>query len=196
MTNKELIWRYLLVESRQRQQWRWQQKEVAAMLGFAPGTVHRALFVPRRAGAVAVESRGFRIRDWKKFLLIWAVFRNMSQDRIWQARLKLPPDRVEGQMIPEARFSGASGFKFRYNYIAADYDEVLIYLDEGYLDKLKYRFSSHWARFGETTITVLKPDRLLGDIVPPEQIYVDLWQMSQWWASEFIKALEQEFGID
>ncbi|RDV82332.1 hypothetical protein DXX99_07930 [Ammonifex thiophilus] len=194
MTAKEQVWRHVLAESRERGRAEFRQKDVAGELGLSVSTVHAALEVPRRAGAVEVWGRGFRLVDWRKLLTVWAVFRNLEKDVVWEARLRYPADRVEGDMVPQARFSGASAFKFRYGYAPADYDEVLVYLEEEHLPELEGRFRVHIRPAGETLLRVLRPDPRLPRRVPPEQVYVDLWQSHPWWTAEFLRYLEEELG--
>lgn len=171
---------------------RWQQKELAQMLRLSVSTVHAGLKVPRRAGAIRVDARGLELVDWRKLLLIWAVFRNVDDDVVWRARVRLAVDRVEGEMIPEARFTGPSGFKFLHGFVPSDYDQVTVYVGGEHLARLKERFAPHLdPRGGQTVLTALAPDPFLPAGVPPEQMYVDLWQMHPWWTAEFIRALEE-----
>lgn len=195
MTCKEQVWRAILVGRRVAGRVEWRQKELADALGISVSTVHNGLRVPRRAGAIRVHSRGLVLVDWRKLLLIWAVFRDLAKDRLWSARVRLPADRVEGEMIPEARFTGPSGFKFLYGFAPADYDQVVVYVGREHLDGLRERFARYIdPRGGQTVLAALAPDALLAAEVPPEQLYVDLWQMHPWWTGEFIRALEERLG--
>lgn len=192
MTTKEQVWRAILT-GRRAGQLEWQQKQLAGGLDLPVSTVHEALRIPRRAGAVHVHPRGFVLADWRKLLLIWAVFRNLATDTAWQARLRLPAGRVEGEMIPEALFTGPSGFKFRYGFAPAEYDRVMVYVKDEHLPKLQERFAPYLdPRRGQTVLTALNPDPRLPGELPPEQLYADLWQMHPWWAAEFIRALEEK----
>lgn len=191
LTTKEIIWREILRQRGSRD--RWQQKELAAQLGVSVATVHAALAVPRRAGALRVGGRGFELIDWRKLLLIWAVHRNLGADTVWQARLDVDPDRVEGEMLPEAHFTGPSAFKFRHGFVPADYDQVLVYLEPDRVPELRRRLDDRVdPRRGRTILTVLRPDRFLAP-VSLEQVYVDLWQLHPWWAAEFIRVMEERF---
>ncbi len=192
MTRKEQVWRALLREFREGRRTPWQQKDLASRLGMSLSTVHGALTLPRRAGAVRAGRGGVEILDWRKLLLIWAVHRNLEEDTLWRARVALPAAEIEGVMVPEARFTGPSGFKFHYGFAPADYDEVSVYLDPAALPELRRRLGPRLdERRGETLLTVLRPDTLLPPRVPPEQLYVDLWQMQPWWTADFIRALEE-----
>ncbi len=170
-----------------------EQQVLAAELGVATSTVHAALRIPRRAGAVAVGGRGFRVADRRKLLLIWAVFRNLDQDTLWASWINLPPDRVEALMPPEARFTGPSAVKLFHDIVPADYDHVLVYLPVDGLPDVKHRLAPHLPKRkrGQTRLIVLVPDPRLGPVVPDEQVYVDLWQMKPWWAADFCRVLEE-----
>jgi hypothetical protein len=143
--------------------------------------------VPRRAGAVRVGGRGFEIVDWPKLLTIWAVFRHLPRDTIWTARMAGTASDVEGEMVPEAAFTGPSAWKFARNLAMADYCHVLVYLPSDRLPDLKARMEPLTSKRGPTRLTVLRPDARLLVPVPPEQVYVDLWQLPDWWAAEFLR---------
>lgn len=191
MTGKEQIWRWILGRYLEAGETHWQQVMVAQVLNLSPSTVHAALQVPRRSGAIRVGGRGFELVDWRKLLTIWAVYRNLDADTLALWSLDLPASEVEGRMLPEARFSGPSAFKFAYGFVPADYDEVVVYLDRLLLEELKARFQGALRRRGATELRVLAPDPHLPASVPMAQVYVDLWQMHPWWTAEFLRELEE-----
>ena len=174
------------------------------MLAVSTSTVHDALAVPRRAGAVEVGGRGFQVTDRRKLTVIWAVFRNLWRDVLLDVWVDLPPGKTEGLVSPfdGVRFTGPSAFKFAHGYAPSDYDHVLAYAERDLVDAIVERGgSSISGRFKEraprrarqvTRLTLLEADpRLPKDHVPPSQVYVDLWQLSAWWATEFTRRIEE-----
>jgi len=194
VTAKEAVWRHLLTHRRQRL--RWTQQELARSLGLSASQVHAALDVPRRAGAVAVDGRGFTLNDWKKLLVIWAVFRDWRRDVLWDASFAASASEIEGEMVPEAVFSGPSALKFARDIAPADYDRVIVYLPQADLPRLQERLAPLEDRRGPTRLTVLSPDPRQPAPLPLEQVYVDVWQLPDWWAAEYLRyimeALEWE----
>ena len=201
LTVKEQIWRVVLERAKDGLI---EQQEVASLLGVSTSTVHNALIVPRRAGAVAVGGRGFQVVDRMKLNVIWAVFRNLWRDVILDVWTDLPPGKTEGLVsrVEGVRFTGPSAFKFVYGYVPSDYDHVLAYAERDLLKDIVERsgsnvsgtFKNNAPRRARdvTRLTLLEPDPRLPDAeVPFTQVYVDLWQLPVWWATEFTKRIEE-----
>lgn len=85
LTVKEQIWRVMLGKAKDG---RIEQQEVTSLLDVSTSTVHNALIVPRRAGAVG--GRGFLVVDRMKLNVIWAVF---LRRHAAQGLLRAGPDR-------------------------------------------------------------------------------------------------------
>jgi len=183
MKSREIIWRALLLDPTRVTT----QKELAERFGYSTSTVHAAMEVPRRVGAVRVGGRGVTVTDAAKLRTIWATFRNLPADTIATYRLRAPVSDVEGDMIPEARFTGPSAAKFELGFLPADYDTVLVYATADDLPKMEDRFHDRMHKRGQTVLRVVQPDPFLPSRVPLVQAYVDLWQLPDWWASEFLR---------
>jgi hypothetical protein len=201
LTVKEQVWRFVLEHAKDGMM---QQQEVASLLGVSTSTVHHALTVPRRTGAVEVGKWGFRVADRMKLNVIWAVFRNLWRDVILDVWTDRPPGKTEGLVSPfeGVRFTGPSAFKFAFGYVPSDYDHVLAYVPRELVGEIVERsganisgeFREKSARRSRhvTRLTLLEPDpRLPPDEVPVSQMYVDLWQLPVWWATEFTKRIEE-----
>lgn len=201
---KEQVWREILSEPSAAAL---QQKDIAARMGISISTVHSALTVPRRAGAVRVGGRGFDVVDRMKLTVIWAVFRNLWRDVEIDVWSDLPPGKTEGLVsrFEGVQFTAASAFKYGIGSVPSDYDHVLAYAPRGLLPEIEERCRPHLIRkvrrgLGRhhkevTRLTLLEPDeRLPGGGVPLSQIYVDLWQLPVWWATEFTRRIEEMMG--
>lgn len=189
LATEEQIWREILREPRAEVL---QQKVIAERMGVSSSTVHHALVVPRRAGAVQVGGRGFELTDHMKLQVIWAVFRNLWQDTQLDVWSDLPPGKTEGLVspFPGVRFTAASAFKFEVGSVPSDDDHVLAYVPGAVVSDIEDRCAAHFTRRARrsavrrqrdvTRLTLLEPDpRLAEDRVPLAQVYVDLWGRSR-----------------
>jgi hypothetical protein len=98
--------------------------------------------------------------------------------------------KIEGSMPSGAIFTAFSGYRLLFKEAPADYSEVYVYADEKALKEIKERFP---AKPGPPNIVVLAKDAYLerGPIVPVSQIYADLWNIKEWYAKEYLDALER-----
>jgi len=92
-------------------------------------------------------------------------------------------------------FSGCSAYIMKYQNAPADYAKVYVYAEGDDLEKIKNRFSKNKS---EPNLFVLKSDAYLqkfGVLAPDIQIFVDLWNMKDWYAKDFIKALKDKLFL-
>lgn len=192
MSKKEILWREILHQALANKKNIFTQKGLAAQFGFSLSTVFNALKIPREAGAIKVSGRDFSVTDAEKFLNIWATFRRLKNDIIYQTHSELSVREIEGLVPPQAIFDAFSAYTKKYKEAPADYDKVYIYLGEDQLSEVKKRFP---AKKGYENLIVLKSDSWLakfGQITPDVQIYVDLWNLSEWYAKDFLKSLKEK----
>lgn len=195
MTKKELIWREILFQAIEKKKFEFTQKDLAEKFGFSLSTVFNALKIPRDSGAIKVTGRNFSVVDAEKFLYIWATQRNLGKEIIYQAYVPAPVQKIEGQMPAEIIFGGPSAYVLRYKDAPADYAKVYVYTDEKKLEEIKKRFPQ---TKGEANLFVLESDSLLsrfGNITPDIQIFVDLWNMKDWYAKDFLNALKNKLFL-
>ena len=191
MTKKEIIWREILFQAIERKKIDFTQKKLAQKYGFSLSTVFNALKIPREIGAVEGK-RGLRLRDMEKFLNLWATFRKFRKDIIYQTNVLKDAREIEGEMPPEIIFACYSAFLRKYKVAPADYDKVYVYTNEKNLGELKKRFPF---KKGYQNLVVLKADPWLknfGKITPDCQTYVDLWNLPEWYAKDFLNALKEK----
>ena len=189
MTKKEIIWREILFQAIENKKTEFTQKELAQKYGFSLSTVFNALKIPRQVSAVEGK-RGFRVRDIEKFLYLWTTFRKLKKDIIYQTNVSKNVREIEGEMPPNVIFGAFSAFVKKYEEAPADYDKVYIYLKKGDLEELKRRFPP---KKGYLNLIVLEADPWLekfGKITPDCQAFVDLWNLPEWYAKDFLNSLK------
>ncbi|PIR71758.1 MAG: hypothetical protein COX89_00775 [Candidatus Nealsonbacteria bacterium CG_4_10_14_0_2_um_filter_37_10] len=191
MLKKEIVWREILFQAIENKKFEFTQKELAQKYGFSLSTVFNALKIPRGANAVEGK-RGFKIRDIEKFLYLWATFRKIKKDIIYQTAVKKGVFDIEGEMPPAVIFGAYSAFLRKYKEAPADYDKVYVYIEKKNLEEIKKRFPP---QKGYQNLIVLKTDPWLknfGQLTPDCQTFVDLWNLPEWYAKDFLNALKDK----
>lgn len=192
MTKKEIIWREILYQTTEKKQIKFQQKELARKFGFSLSTVFNALKIPRELGAVEVTSRDFRIRDREKFLYIWATHRKVNKEAIYKTHSPKSVRERESEMPAGVIYGAYSAYTKKYKDAPADYDKVYVYADGSELTEIKKRFPEEK---GYENLFVLKKDPLLDkfdSVTPDVQTFVDFWNLSDWYAKEFLNSLKEK----
>ena len=190
MKKIEIIWRELLYQAIEKGNRQFTQKGLAKEFNFSTSTVFQALKAPRKMGAVRVTGRFFVLENPEKLLYHWASVRNLKKDVIFTARVELPILEIEGRMPPTVVFGGYSSARQKLSAPPADYDKVYIYSQN--LEEIKERFN---LQKGRENLIVLKPDKFLtdyGQTTTLAQTFVDLWNLSDWYAKEFTGALKKK----
>lgn len=190
ITKKEIIWREILYQALEQKQKIFTQKELAAKFGFSVSTVFNALKAPRGAGAVKVTGRNFELVDFEKLLYLWATFRKIKKDIVYQTKAKLSALDIEGNMPDSVVYAAFSAYRQRFNEAPADYDRVYVYAYD--LGEIKKRFS---ASKGYANLFILEPDPFLknyGKITTLAQTFADLWNLPEWYAKDFSEAVKEK----
>ncbi len=197
MLKKEQIWREILNDCFQKKQYVFTQKELAGRLGFSLSTVNNAMALPKRAGAIEITGRNFRVRDREKFLLLWASNRKLENDIIYQTKVSVnSPLDIEGLMPPGVIYGAFSAFVRQYRLTPADYADVYVYADENFLPEIIKRFPLASSDFPNLAILAADPRlKVFGQLTPPVQTFVDLWNLRQWYARDFLESLKGQLGI-
>lgn len=190
MLKKEIIWREILYQTLEKKQYRFTQKALAQKFKFSLSTVFNALKIPRASGAVKVSGRFFNVINKQKFLSIWGTHRNLVRDIIYQTRVDLPIKKIESELPADVMPTAYTAYCLKFKDAPADYDKVYIYAKD--LSQIQKRFP---LQKGRANLIVLKVDNFLenyGNLPPLAQIYVDLWNLSDWFAQDFIKVLKEK----
>ncbi len=190
MTKKEIIWRHILEQAITERLTKFTQKEIAAHFEISLSTVFNALKIPRKTHAIEVAGKFFRLRDFEKLLVIWATQRNFKKDIIYSTRVDLPVEKMEANQPHDIIFGAFSAYKFKYKDKPADYGAVYVYAKD--IKEIKKRFPP---TRGYHNLFVLNADDYLakfGNATPDTQTFVDLWNIKEWYAKDFLHALKQK----
>ena len=131
--------------------------------------------------------------DIKKILYFWASIRNLEKDVIFKTRIDLPAREIERNM-PNISFTAYTSYKMKFNDVPADYSEIYVYADTEELEKIKKRFLKlKISDNKKPNLIVLKKDKSieLYNSIPTAQIFVDLWNLKEWYAKEFSDNIER-----
>ena len=193
MKKIELVYRKIL-DKAMKKQFKLTQAELAAALKISLSTVNHALKPLVKMGAIAVARRGFEVIDTKKILYYWCSVRNLEKDILYKTRVDKSVRQIEAEM-PQVEFTAYSAYKFKFKDVPADYSEVYVYADEKGFEEIKKRFPASPASKKTPNLFVLKKDF---EGLTVAQLFVDLWQLREWYAKDFLEALgkkiDEKFG--
>ena len=187
MSSREIIYRQLFENNNTT------QLSLAREVGLSLGSVNSALRPLFEMGCLQRLKRGFRVIDREKLLMFWASVYSFSKKVVYSTSVNTGLRRIESGMPAGAIFTAFSGFKFLYKNVPADYGEVYVYADEETLGEIKTRFP---VNSGRPNLIVLKADKPLiklsaKQIAPVSQIFVDLWNLGDWYARDFVNELRR-----
>ncbi len=191
MKKLELVYREILYQVIEKKQFEFTQSELSKTLNLSLSIVNSAVKKLESIGSVKIAQRNFRILDIKKMLYLWASIRSLNKDILFKIRIESPIREVE-RIMPNVIFTGFTAYKSKFNDVPADYSEVYVYADEKELEIIKKRLSNFKTSEKNPNLFVLKKDNLIKNYktIPIAQIFVDLWNMKEWYARDFLNALE------
>ena len=187
MNKTECIYRELLYAAFEKKTNEFTQAALSKKLQVSLSTVNKAVNILASMGALEIKQRSFHLLDRKKILYYWASIRNINKDIIYKTRVNSPVLAIEKTMPDDIVFGTYTAYKLRYNDVPADYSEVYIYGDES----VRERFP---LQKGVPNLFVLKKDffiGLYGKKTTVAHTFVDLWNLKEWYAKEFILAMEK-----
>ena len=189
MKKAELVYREMLRRLIEEKTARFTQLELAETLGLSLSTVNNALQPLRGMGAVKVARRSFDVVNAKKLLYYWASVRSLEKDIMYKTRVELSGTvaEIEKQMPPDVVFAAYSAYKFRFRDAPADYSEVYVYCSSENLNEMIKRFPQ---KNNNPNLFVLRKD-FAGRQMPLAHMFVDLWNMKEGYAKDFVSALEE-----
>lgn len=168
------------------------QLGLSKKLKLSLSTVNYALKPLKNMAAIEIKLKNFRVIDPKKILYYWASLRTLEKDIIYKTRVDKPVRQIESEAPAEAVFGMYSAYKYRLKNVPADYSEVYVY---GECEEIKRRFPQN-GRI--PNLFVLKKDEFLkgyGKTTTLAQTFVDLWNLKEWYAKEFLIELEKRIGV-
>ena len=190
MKKIEFIYREMLYQSLEKKNNKLTQLAVASKLGISLSTVSYALKPLRAMGAIEVRLKNFMVVDRKKVLYYWASLRNIPNDMVYTTRVSKPVQKIESEMPNNMVYGAFTAYKFKFKDVPADYSEVYVYGS----DDIKKRFPENK---NAPNLFVLKKDDLMedyGKTTTLAQTFVDLWNLKEWYAKEFLIALENKIN--
>lgn len=190
MKKLELIFMEILHQAIEKNNPVLKQSELSKNLGFSLSTVNLAVKKLEKMNAVKVEKMGFRVIDMKKILYYWASTRNLEKDIIYKTRAELPVREIE-KNLPDITYAAYSAYKLKFKDVPADYSEVYVYADEDELKEIIKRFPSNDKNPNLFVLRKYDSMSQYPKTGTTAMIFVDLWNLRQWYASDFLKALEK-----
>jgi hypothetical protein len=195
MFKKEIVWREILFQALEKNNYEFQQQEIAEKFDLSLSTVFNALKAPRNIKAVQVGGRGFKLIAPEKLLYLWATERSPEKDMIYSTFVPKKPADIEALVPPEAIWGLYSAYHYHFKESPSDYDKVYIYLPEEKFPELKKRFPY---KKGPKNLFVLRPDPFLssyGNYGTLAQIFADIWNTQDWYAPEFLQKLKLKMDL-
>ncbi|MBI4357512.1 MAG: hypothetical protein HY559_06520 [Gammaproteobacteria bacterium] len=192
MKKVEIIWRELLYQSLEKQVFRFTQKNLAARFKVSVSTVHQAISLPRKLHAVRVTGRYFEMIQVEKILYLWGTYRNPFKELIYETFVAQSAAHIEGQLPPGTLLTGYGGFKERFHNTPAEYAHVYCYSEN--LNEIKRRFPANKQQ--APNLCVFSPDLFLKlyPALPLAQIFVDIWNLPEWYSKDFIAAFRHNYA--
>lgn len=188
MKKTEFVYRELLFQALEKGKRTFTQKDLSRELKVSLSNVSHALQPLRRMNAITVKPRNFSVVNAKKILFYWASIRNLQSDLVYSTRVNKLVKEIEKNMPPDAVFTAYTGYKFKFKDTPADYSETYVYaLDR---EEMQKRFPK---KKGPENLFVLAKDALMeryGKTASIGQMFVDLWNLPEWYAKDFLKELE------
>lgn len=168
------------------------QKELSVQLGISLTNVNHALKPLKKMHAIKINPRNFELINPKKVLLHWASARNIEKDIKLSLFAGESVLEIEKSMPNNTYFTAFSAFKFRFKNAPADYSSVYVYSEN--FEEIKKRFPEKKTS-NPPNLFVLSADQNMkryGQIATNANIFVDLWNLPQWFAKDFLNALEEK----
>ena len=187
MLKIEYVWRELLYQAIDKHQANFTIINLARKFKLSTSLISHALAPLRQLGMISVGKNKSSVVDTEKLLYFWATRRNLKKDIIYQTYSPLTPFEREGLMPADVIPTAYSAYHFYYHELPADYENIYFY---GYQPaQIKKRFPESLKK--KANLFILKPDPYLKSYqrIPTAQIFVDLWNVSDWYAKDFSDAL-------
>lgn len=199
MKKTEIVYRFIS-ERFIRNDNRFTQAEIARALGLSLSTVNAAINKLDRISAVKVYARRFEVIAFDKLMLYWATHRDLYKDICYQTRVDMQIREIEDSMPANMAFTAYTAYRYVIGEPPADYSQVYAYA--GNLTEIKRRFP---ARDGTPNLIILSADfitsRLIDEGALPHnsvslpQMFVDMWNIKNWYSKEFTDKLMERLKI-
>lgn len=189
----ETIWHYLLLCALNDGVFRHTQQDLARRFGISLSTVHHALGIPTAIGAVRKESKFFVLSDAIKLLYYWANVRNLKRRIIYQTHVNARVQDREGLALPTSIFACYTAGKLILCEAPADYTAVYFYDEQKNLKQTQERYPHNTRK--PPNVFILEKTQYMasyGQFTTLPLTFVDIWNLPDWYAKNFTKALEEK----
>lgn len=190
MKKIEFVWRHILYETVEKRITHFRQQDLAAHFAMSSSTVNAALVPLRRLGAVRVGGRGFSVVDYEKILYHWANHRRLASDIALQTHVNLPVRELESQLPAGTIPTAYTAVRERFGEPPADYDKVYCYTSDP--TEVMERFEKERGK-DQPNLFLLRSDPFFASYptIPLAQLFVDLWNLSDWYAKDFVQQVKE-----
>ncbi len=181
---------------------RFTQMGIAKSLGVSLSTVNSAVSKLERISAVIVYTRHFEVISLEKLLLYWATHRDLYRDICYQTYVNLEIREIESSMPAKVAYTAYTAYKYVVGEPPADYSQVYVYANQAGLEGIKRRFP---AKSGHYNLIVLSADFIMSRMIEDgtlkhssvsmPQMFVDLWNIKNWYSKEFTDKLMEKMGV-
>jgi len=192
MKKIETIWHHLLWLALEKREFKHTQKKIAEYFGYSLSTVNLAVKQLALVGAIDIRGKFFVINDAKKILLYWATHRNIQKSIIYETYVDQPIQEIEGLIPFDAIIGGYSAVKYILKELPSDYSKVYFYIDEGKIEEVKKRFPKSTNASNLIVLKAYPKQHIYGKSTSLPQTFVDLWNMNDWYAKDFLQELERK----
>lgn len=197
MLKIEYVWREILSQAIEQKNPDFTITELSNKFSLSTSMVSHALFPLRSLGIVKVGKVKSSLIDAERMLYFWATRRNLKKEIIYKTYSEINVFERETLMPTDVFPTAYSACRLYYDLAPSDYENIYFYARDD--KEIQKRFPMEEKR--APNIFVLKGDRFLADYkkVPVAQIFVDLWNLPEWYAKEFSDSLllniKKELGI-
>jgi len=201
LPKQAIVWRYLADAALEGGRTTFSQQDIAAEIGLSKAHVHHALGPLRATGAAEVRGKRLVVRDVRKILMHWAVNRRLDRDELLRLSSDASPAETVALCPPKLAFTSFAGFVRRFEAQPAPYPSVRAYVDpadRATIEELTRRFMAPSAgRTATLVIHAADPQlaRTLPHVVSAAQLYVDLWNESDFFAIDYLRELERRYRL-
>ena len=186
MKKIEFIWRELLERMIEEKDNQFKIIDLAKKFNLSTSVVFHSLYPLKELNIVKIGKNQSYLIDWERLLFFWATRRTLKKDIIYKTYSPLSIFEREGLMPSCVLPTAYTAFRFYFKKIPSDYDACYFYSDN--VEEVKKRFPP---KKGEANIFILKPDPhlLKKKKVSLPQVFVDLWNLPDWYAKDFQEGL-------
>src|SRR3989339_775885 len=181
----EYVWRDLLDRTIEKRNPDFTITGIAKKYSLSTSVVNHALIPLRNLNIVKINKTSSKVVDWERLLFFWATRRSLKKDMIYSTFSPLPVYDREGLMPASVIPTGFTAFRYLLKKTPADYDHIYFYSNN--IEKVIRRFPKSKR---PSNIFILRPDPYLlkSKKLGLAQLFVDLWNLPEWYAKDFQEA--------